>query len=79
MGFADALFALRIPYSSDAAVEFADSSMEQISYHAIEASSDLAAERGRYSSYDGSLWSRGILPIDSLELLRTARDGDADR
>ncbi|MFG1628763.1 ribonucleoside-diphosphate reductase subunit alpha [Kribbella sp. NPDC049227] len=76
MGFADALFALRIPYSSDAAVAFADSSMEQISYHAIEASSDLAAERGRYSSYDGSLWSQGILPIDSLELLRTARDGD---
>ncbi|WP_202866049.1 ribonucleoside-diphosphate reductase subunit alpha [Kribbella turkmenica] len=76
MGFADALFALRIPYSSDAAVAFADSSMEQISYHAIEASSDLAAERGRYSSYDGSLWSQGILPIDSLELLRTARNGD---
>ena len=76
MGFADALFTLRIPYSSDAAVEFADSAMEQISYHAIEASSDLAAERGRYSTYDGSLWSKGILPIDSLELLRTARDGD---
>ncbi|MEV4265602.1 ribonucleoside-diphosphate reductase subunit alpha [Kribbella sp. NPDC049584] len=76
MGFADALFALRIPYSSDAAVEFADSSMEQISYHAIEASSDLAAERGRYSTYDGSLWSKGILPIDSLELLASARDGD---
>ncbi|WP_405068025.1 ribonucleoside-diphosphate reductase subunit alpha [Kribbella sp. NBC_01510] len=76
MGFADALFSLRIPYSSDAAVEFADSAMEQISYHAIEASSDLAAERGRYSTYDGSLWSKGILPIDSLELLRAARDGD---
>ncbi|MEV5962161.1 ribonucleoside-diphosphate reductase subunit alpha [Kribbella sp. NPDC051952] len=76
MGFADALFALRIPYTSDAAVEFADSSMEQISYHAIEASSDLAAERGRYSTYDGSLWSQGVLPIDSLELLKTARDGD---
>jgi ribonucleoside-diphosphate reductase alpha chain len=76
MGFADALFSLRIPYSSDAAVEFADSSMEQISYHAIEASSELAAERGRYSTYDGSLWSQGVLPIDSLELLRTARDGD---
>ncbi|MFG1816677.1 ribonucleoside-diphosphate reductase subunit alpha [Kribbella sp. NPDC049174] len=76
MGFADALFTLRIPYSSDQAVAFADSSMEQISYHAIEASSDLAAERGRYSTYDGSLWSRGILPIDSLALLRTARDGD---
>jgi ribonucleoside-diphosphate reductase alpha chain len=76
MGFADALFALRIPYASDAAVEFADSSMEQISYHAIEASSDLAAERGRYRTYDGSLWSRGILPIDSIELLREARGGD---
>ncbi|WP_241998974.1 ribonucleoside-diphosphate reductase subunit alpha [Kribbella sp. VKM Ac-2569] len=76
MGFADALFTLRIPYASDAAVEFADRSMEQISYHAIEASSDLAAERGRYSSYDGSLWSLGILPIDSLDLLHTARDGD---
>ncbi|TCO21292.1 ribonucleoside-diphosphate reductase class II [Kribbella steppae] len=76
MGFADALFTLRIPYSSDEAVAFADSSMEQISYHAIDASSDLAAERGRYSSYDGSLWSQGILPIDSIALLRNARDGD---
>ncbi|MGH3370940.1 MAG: ribonucleoside-diphosphate reductase subunit alpha, partial [Nocardioidaceae bacterium] len=76
MGFADALFAQRIPYASEAAVEFADTSMEQISYHAIEASSDLVAERGRYSTYDGSLWSRGILPIDSIALLRTARDGD---
>ncbi|WP_112237112.1 ribonucleoside-diphosphate reductase subunit alpha [Kribbella monticola] len=76
MGFADALFALRIPYSSDAAVEFADRSMEQISYHAIEASTDLAAERGRYQTYDGSLWSQGILPIDSIELLREARNGD---
>ncbi|MGW1339849.1 ribonucleoside-diphosphate reductase subunit alpha [Kribbella sp. NPDC002412] len=76
MGFADALFRLRIPYSSDAAVTFADTSMEQISYHAIEASSDLAAERGRYSTYDGSLWSQGVLPIDSIALLRSARDGD---
>jgi ribonucleoside-diphosphate reductase alpha chain len=76
MGFADALFSLRIPYASDAAVAFADSSMEQISYHAIEASSDLAAERGRYSTYEGSLWSLGILPIDSLDLLKTARGGD---
>ncbi|MDX3002350.1 ribonucleoside-diphosphate reductase subunit alpha [Kribbella solani] len=76
MGFADALSALRIPYASDAAVEFADTSMEQISYHAIEASSELAAERGPYSTYEGSLWSQGILPIDSLELLHAARDGD---
>ncbi|MFG1910414.1 ribonucleoside-diphosphate reductase subunit alpha [Kribbella sp. NPDC048928] len=76
MGFADALFKLRIPYSSDAAVEFADRSMEQISYHAIEASTDLAAERGRYSSYDGSLWSQGVLPIDSIARLQAARNGD---
>jgi ribonucleoside-diphosphate reductase alpha chain len=76
MGFADALFTLRIPYSSNQAVAFADSSMEQISYHAIEASSDLAVERGRYSSYDGSLWSQGILPIDSIALLTSARGGD---
>ncbi|MEV0286014.1 ribonucleoside-diphosphate reductase subunit alpha [Kribbella sp. NPDC050820] len=76
MGFADALFRLRIPYSADAAVTFADTSMEQISYHAIEASSELAAERGRYSTYDGSLWSQGVLPIDSIALLRNARDGD---
>ncbi|MEV6287620.1 ribonucleoside-diphosphate reductase subunit alpha [Kribbella sp. NPDC051770] len=76
MGFADALFALRIPYSSDAAVEFADVSMEAISYHAIEASTDLAAERGTYQTYAGSLWSQGVLPIDSLELLRSARQGD---
>ncbi|MFF1821338.1 ribonucleoside-diphosphate reductase subunit alpha [Kribbella sp. NPDC058245] len=76
MGFADALFSLRIPYSSEAAIAFADSSMEAISYHAIEASSDLAAERGAYSTYEGSLWSKGVLPIDSLEILRAARKGD---
>jgi ribonucleoside-diphosphate reductase alpha chain len=78
MGFADALFVQRIPASSQAAVEFADRSMEQISYHAIAASSALAAERGRYESFDGSLWSRGILPIDSLDLLADARGGDVD-
>jgi ribonucleoside-diphosphate reductase alpha chain len=69
MGFQDALYQMRIPYSSDAAVEFADNSMELISYYAIEASSDLAAERGSYSTFEGSLWSKGILPIDSIELL----------
>ena len=74
MGFQDALHAQGIAYASDAAVTFADRSMERISYHAIEASSDLAAERGRYASFDGSLWSRGILPIDSLEKLRLERD-----
>ena len=70
MGFADALYTLGIPYASDAAVEFADTSMEQLSYCAISASRDLAAERGRYASFDGSLWSKGILPIDSVEILR---------
>jgi ribonucleoside-diphosphate reductase alpha chain len=69
MGFQDALYKLRIAYSSDAAVEFADRSMEAVSYFAIEASSDLAIERGRYSTYEGSLWSKGILPIDSIELM----------
>ncbi|WP_051580235.1 ribonucleoside-diphosphate reductase subunit alpha [Pseudonocardia acaciae] len=73
MGHQDALFAQRIPVASDRAVEFADESMELISYHAIAASSDLAAERGRYASFDGSLWSRGVLPIDSIELLSAAR------
>ena len=69
MGFQDALYKQRIPYGSDAAVEFADQSMEMISYHAISASSDLALERGTYQSYQGSLWSQGVLPIDSIELL----------
>ncbi|MDN5918098.1 MAG: ribonucleoside-diphosphate reductase subunit alpha [Pseudonocardia sp.] len=76
MGFQDALFAQGIPMASEAAVTFADTSMEQLSYHAIAASSALAAERGRYASFDGSLWSRGVLPIDSLELLAAARAGD---
>ncbi len=78
MGFQDALFTLRTPYASPEAVVFADTSMEAISYAAIEASSDLAAERGSYASFDGSLWSRGVLPIDSLELLREARGGDVE-
>ena len=56
---------------------FADESMEAISYHAIAASSDLAVERGRYPSYEGSLWSRGILPIDSVTMLSDARGGQA--
>ncbi|MDC8784220.1 ribonucleoside-diphosphate reductase subunit alpha [Roseateles koreensis] len=75
MGFQDALYALRTPYASDAAVEFADRSMEAICYYAYEASTELAAERGRYSSYRGSLWDQGILPIDSLDLLAKARGG----
>ncbi|WHZ10497.1 MAG: Ribonucleotide reductase of class Ia (aerobic), alpha subunit [Burkholderiaceae bacterium] len=75
MGFQDALYELRIPYASDAAVEFADRSMEAICYHAYWASTDLAAERGRYSSYKGSLWDRGVLPLDTLGLLEAARGG----
>ncbi len=73
MGFQDALYTLRIPIASEEAVQFADESMEAISYHAISASVDLAAERGRYATFEGSLWSRGILPIDSLELLQDSR------
>ncbi|MFN3812366.1 MAG: ribonucleoside-diphosphate reductase subunit alpha [Roseateles asaccharophilus] len=78
MGFQDALYALRTPYASQAAVEFADRSMEAICYYAYWASTELAAERGRYSSYRGSLWDRGILPIDSLDLLAEARGGHVD-
>nr|WP_204761143.1 ribonucleoside-diphosphate reductase subunit alpha [Lentzea nigeriaca] len=74
MGFQDALFTLGTPMASDAAVEFADRSMEEISYYAIEASADLAAERGAYRSFDGSLWSQGILPIDSVEILARNRN-----
>lgn len=73
MGFQDALYELRIPYDSDKAVEFADRYAEHISYHAISASSDLAAERGSYESYQGSLWDQGILPIDSIKLLAQSR------
>jgi len=73
MGFQDALYKLRIPYSTEEAVKFADESMEAVSYYAIDASSDLAAERGKYKSYEGSLWSKGILPIDSIKLLKEAR------
>ncbi len=73
MGFQDALYKLRIPYSSEEAVEFADNSMERLSYYAIEASSNLAEERGSYASFSGSLWSRGVLPIDSLKQLQRER------
>ena len=73
MGYQDALHMLRLPVGSDEAVAFADASMEAISYCAISASVDLAAERGRYASFDGSLWSQGILPIDSIKLLADER------
>ncbi|EJL76961.1 ribonucleoside-diphosphate reductase subunit alpha [Variovorax sp. Varisp85] len=75
MGFQDALYELRIPYASQEAVQFADESMEAICYHAYWASTELARERGKYSSYKGSLWDKGILPIDSLDLLEKARGG----
>ncbi len=75
MGFQDALYEQRIAYSSQEAVDFADLSMEAVSYYAIQASTDLAEERGRYHSFDGSLWSRGILPLDSIRLLEEGRGG----
>jgi ribonucleoside-diphosphate reductase alpha chain len=75
MGFQDALYKLRIPYASEDAVEFADRSMEAISYFAIDASVDLAEERGQYASFPGSLWSEGILPIDSIVRLEEGRGG----
>ncbi|MGZ5048862.1 MAG: ribonucleoside-diphosphate reductase subunit alpha, partial [Usitatibacter sp.] len=75
MGFQDALHELRIPYASDAAVEFADKSMEAVCYYAYWASTELAKERGRYSSFVGSLWDKGILPHDSLKLLLDERGG----
>src|SRR5690349_8258770 len=73
MGFQDALYELKLPYASAEAVEFADRSMEAVCYHAYWASTELAEERGRYSSYRGSLWDRGILPVDSLDLLAEQR------
>ncbi len=69
MGFQDALYKVDVSYASELAVEFADKSMEAVSYFAIEASSELAVERGYYSSYEGSLWSQGIFPLDSLDIL----------
>ena len=73
MGFQDALYLQHIPYGSDAAVEFADKSMEAVSYFAIQASCDLADERGAYETFQGSLWSKGILPLDSQQILIEAR------
>jgi ribonucleoside-diphosphate reductase alpha chain len=75
MGFQDCLHVMRIPYASKEAVEFADRSMEAVCYYAYTASTELAEERGTYSSYRGSLWDRGILPQDSLKLLAEERGG----
>ncbi len=81
MGFQDALYELRIPYASNEAVDFADRSMEAVCYYAYWASTELARERGRYTSYKGSLWDKGILPPDTLDLLARERGGyvDVDR
>jgi ribonucleoside-diphosphate reductase alpha chain len=75
MAFQDSLYELRIPYASQQAVEFADTSMEAICYYAYWASTELAKERGQYSSYKGSLWDRGILPLDTLNMLEKERGG----
>jgi ribonucleoside-diphosphate reductase alpha chain len=81
MAFQDSLYEMRVPYASQAAVEFADRSMEAVCYYAYWASTELAKERGRYSTYQGSLWDQGVLPLDTLDLLEKARGGyiEADR
>jgi ribonucleoside-diphosphate reductase alpha chain len=76
MGYQDALYSLRIPFASDEAVRFADESMEMISFYAISASADLAVERGRYATFEGSLWSQGILPLDSIALQQENRKSE---
>ncbi len=73
MGFQDALYHLRLPYASEEAVEFSDTSMELIAYHALLASAELAKERGAYSTFKGSKWSQGLLPLDTIELLAQER------
>lgn len=75
MGFQDALYKLGVAYASEAAVDFSDLSMEVVSYYTIKASSDLAEERGRYQTFEGSLWSKGIMPIDSIDKLEEGRGG----
>ncbi|MDP2829202.1 MAG: ribonucleoside-diphosphate reductase subunit alpha [Sulfuricellaceae bacterium] len=75
MGFQDCLQELRVPYASEAAVEFADRSMEAVAYYAYWASSELAQDRGRYSSFPGSLWDKGILPHETNKLLLEQRGG----
>jgi len=75
MGFQDALYSLNFSYASQEAVDFADESMEAVSYYALQASMELARERGVYSSYKGSKWDRGFLPIDTIELLEKERGG----
>ncbi len=78
MGFADALMQMGLPYTSEKAMEFADVMQELISYYAIEASSELAQERGSYSSFEGSLWSKGVLPADTIGMLAAERGNNID-
>ncbi|MFZ9963343.1 MAG: ribonucleoside-diphosphate reductase subunit alpha [Burkholderiales bacterium] len=78
MGFQDCLHEMKIPYASDEAVEFADRAMEAVCFNAYWASTELAEERGKYSTFDNSLWARGILPYDSIELLREERGGNLE-
>jgi ribonucleoside-diphosphate reductase alpha chain len=78
MAFQDALYKLHLPYASEAAIEFADRTMELISYHAIRASTALACERGVYSTFRGSKWDQGLLPIDTIELMEAERGGHLD-
>jgi ribonucleoside-diphosphate reductase alpha chain len=75
MGFQDCLLRLQLPYASPEAIEFADRSMEMVAYCAYWASTELAEERGRYASFAGSLWDRGVLPQDTLDLLAAERGG----
>jgi ribonucleoside-diphosphate reductase alpha chain len=78
MGFQDCLHILRIPYGSSEAVDFADRSMEAIAYYSYWASMELAEERGRFASFKGSLWDRGVMPQDTLKLLREERGGHVE-
>ena len=75
MGFQDCLYELRVPYASQAAVDFADTSMEAVCYHAYWASTELAKERGKYASYKDSLWDKGVLPLDTIDMLAKERGG----
>ena len=75
MGFQDCLYELRVPYASQQAVDFADTSMEAVCYHAYWASTELAKERGKYATYKNSLWDKGILPLDTLDMLSQERGG----
>src|SRR5690606_7298785 len=75
MGFQDCLHQMRIPFASNAAIECSDTSMEAVCYYAYLASSKLAMERGAYSSFKGSLWDRGILPHETLAMLKEERGG----